>query len=250
MQVIIMTSDNQYHCLDPFFYLWQKYYPDPVKFVICGFTPIDNWLADKFYSVGKFADYPPRRWSDALIKVLDEVADDVFTLMLEDYWLIRPVNADAVRMIYDYMHQFQNVLKFDLGYERLYSGTPPEGYNRFYWGYGDYNNLDYLDLIQSDPYSQYHMSLWGGMWRRDLLRQVLVPGESAQEIEMRGGNRLLDHPEWLVLGTRQAPLRHINAIQRGEWNPHDRSGLPGMKQSDLNELRQLGYLQNYSPNET
>ncbi len=241
MQVLVMTSDNQYHCLDPFFHLWQKYYPEPVKFVICGFTPIDD---DRFYSIGKFADYPTRCWSDALLKVLDEVADDVFMLMLGDYWLVRTVDALAVQMAYDYMRQFEYVIKFDLTTERLFA----DGGGKYLFGYNTYSTLGYLDLIKSDHGSMYHLSLWGGLWRRDLLRKVLVEGETAQQIEINGTGRLSQYGDkMLVLGTRQAPMKHVNVIQRGEWSNDPMTGLPALNPDDLKELKKLGYLQNHRP---
>lgn len=245
VQIIVMTADNQYHCLPGYCHQFDKYFGmSQVETIFCGYSPLPKLdHPHKFYSIGDFADYPANKWSDAFIRVLDNVADEVFILMLEDYWLVRQVDTRAIQMIHDYMHQFQNVLRFDLTEERLYAGTPPNGgYNRFYWGYNTYDTLGHLDLIQSSPDDLYHMSLWGAMWRRDLLRQVLVSGERAQEIEMYGGARLLTYPEWLVLGTRQAPMRHVNVVQRGEWNMHDRSGLPGMKESDVAELGKLGYL--------
>lgn len=241
IQIITMTSDSQQNKTIPaFWHQWSKYF-NGLKHnrVTCGFTEIE--CDSHFYSIGDYSDYPANRWSDALIKVLDNIADEVFILMLDDYWLTRSVDTNALKMIYDYMHQFTNVLKFDLTDERLYSDTPPGGYNRFYWGYDTYNTLGYLDLIKSSPNGLYHMSLWGGMWRRDLLRQIIIPGETAQEIEMRGGERLLKRPDWLVLGTRQAPMRHANVIQRGQWSAHDRVGLPGMREQDLAELKELGY---------
>lgn len=236
MQVIVMTSDNQYHCLNPFFHQWQKYYPSPVKFTICGFTPIDD---DRFYSIGAFDDYPPNRWSDALIKVLDEVAEDVFWLMLGDFWLTRYSDTFAVKMCYDYLKQFRYVIKMDLTTDRLYA----EGGGKYLFGYHTYDTLGYLDLIKSTPGSPYHMSLWGGLWNRDLLRKILIPGETAQQIELNGTSRLSQFgDEMLVLGTRQSPIRHANVIQGGQWNNDVMVGLPSVKESDLKELRELGYL--------
>ena len=101
MQVIVMTSDNYYHCLMPFTYLWHKFFtnyvpaelcePFDFDFVFCGFSEpdvdlkaFDDW---RFHSIGAYSDYPADCWSDALLRVLDDVAEDRFILMLEDYWL-------------------------------------------------------------------------------------------------------------------------------------------------------------------
>jgi hypothetical protein len=101
MQVIVMTSDNYYNCLTPFMYLWLRF------FTFCGFTEpgvelLHPW---RFVSIGKFEDYPAQKWSDALLWVLDNVAQDRFVLMLEDYWLCRPVDVRGVKYLYDYADQ-------------------------------------------------------------------------------------------------------------------------------------------------
>jgi len=240
IQTIVMTSDRPPDPLRGFLHLWQKYYVAHGSVsVICGFTKPDYPLPDefRFVSMGRQEDFPPTHWSERLTTVLDEIADDVFLLMLDDYWLTRPVDGEAIRMAYGYMRQFTNVVKFDLTDERLYA----KGGNQYLWGYNTYDTLGYLDLIKSDPESEYHMSLWCGLWRRDLLRRFIIPGETAQQIEIVGTTRLRAADDVMVLGTRQCPLRHINAIQGRAWNPHDRSGIPAMRTQDRKEIEALGY---------
>lgn len=241
VQTIVITSDVEYHCLPAFIHQWWKYYPADSPVVICGYTPVDLNLPENFtfHSIGNFEEYPPGRWSDALIKILDTVAEDIFTLLLGDYWLIRPADTHAIQMIADYMQQFQYVIRFDLTTDRLFA----DGGSKYNFGYHTYDTLGYLDLIKSDPGSPYHMSLWGAMWRRDLLRRILVRGETPQQIEINGTGRLSQFGnEMLVLGTRQSPIRHANVIQRGEWNQDAMTGLPALKPVDLEELRQSGYV--------
>lgn len=239
IQTIVLTSDKQLHCPPAFCYLWNRYYPLSNRVAVCGYSEPNLPNNFSFYSIGRFEDYPPHRWSDALLRVLDHVADEVFILMLDDYYLMRPVDAHALKMIYDYMHQFQNVIRFDLTTDRLFA----DGGGKYNFGYNTYDTLGYLDLIKSSFGSPYHLSLWGGMWRRDLLRQFLVPGETAQQIEINGTARLSQvGDDLLVLGTRQSPLKHANVIQRGEWNQDALTGLPALKPSDLEELKELGYL--------
>lgn len=238
MQIIVMTSDKGSHTLPAFIHLWRKYFQPKYSYnlLICGYTDPD---LGHFYQIGRQEDYPANRWSDSLLKVLDNAADDVFMLLLDDYWLVRETDTHAVKMCYDYMHQFQYVLKFDLTTERLFA----DGGGRYLFGYHTYNTLGYLDLIKSQPASPYHMSLWGGLWRRDLLRKVLVPGETAQQIELNGTTRLAQFgDDVLVLGTRQAPMKHANVVQGGKWNQDAMVGLPALAPPDLEALKELGYL--------
>lgn len=229
MQVIVMTSNGKEKILQGFFYQWDKHFSTDyeAEIVICGFAKNVD------YFIGNFSDYPADKWSNALLKVLDNVADEVFLLLLDDYWLTRQVDTIALKMMYDYMFQFQNVLKFDVAYDRLGA-----------WGADlHYNTLGYLDLVKSDHASQYHMSLWGGLWRRDLMKKIIIPNETAQQIELNGTTRLAQFgDEMLVLGTRQAPLFHANVIQNAEWNSDTQVGLPALKENDREELKKLGVL--------
>lgn len=224
MQVIVMTSDNQHHCLMPFMYLWRRFFTyyipsnslgDLIRngdFVFCGFTKpeIDfshwDW---RFHSIGKFEDYPADKWSDAFLHVLDNVAQDRFILMLEDYWLCRPVDVRGVKYLYDYMAQFQNVLKIDLDGDRLYIN----GGSTFLYNANTYNFVGHLDLLKSPTGTPYQFSLWGGIWRRDLMRRYIIPGKSAQELELQCSDKVGD--DVLVLGTRQMPLHHANIYRSG-----------------------------------
>lgn len=238
MQVLIMTSDHKEKIVTGFFHQWHKYFKSTwdTDIILCGFSPIPNY---NVFKIGDFADYPANRWSDALIKVLDIIADEVFLLLLDDYWLTRPVDTNALKMMYDYMYQFQNVIKFDVTDERLYVDSG----SHYLYGYNTYDTLGYLDLIKSSHHSPYHMSLWGGLWRRDLLKRILVPNETAQQIELNGTSRLAQYgDEFLVLGTRQTPLRHANVIQGGVWNNSTTVGVPALKDSDREALKELGVL--------
>jgi len=235
-----MTSDRTSKLLEGFFRQWAKYWKGESNIVVCGYKkPEGLGLPSKtvdFYSIGDMRDYPVDRWSDSFIKVLDEVAEEVFIFFMDDYYLIRQVDLKAIEIIRDYMLQFTNVIRFDLTTDRLYADP-----GKYVYGYNTYNTVGHLDLIKSDFHSPYHMSLWSAMWRRDLLRKILVPGETAQQIELNGTNRLSQYgDELLVLGTRQSPLRHANVIQGGTWSANELVGVPALSLSDRQELELEG----------
>jgi hypothetical protein len=217
MQVIVMTSDNYYHCLQPFAHLWRKFFidyvPERVLYdqVFCGFSEPDFDIPDgwRFHSIGNYSDYPVDKWSDALLHVLDNVAEDRFVLMLEDFWLCRPADVRGIKYLYDYAGQFTNVLKIDLAFDRLYI----HGGSTFLYNANNYGYVGHVDLLRSPHGTPYQFSLWGGIWRRDVMRRFVVLGETAQELEMHGTSRVTD--DVLVLGTRQAPLVHGNIYRSG-----------------------------------
>lgn len=214
LQIIVMTSDKSQDAMLPgFAHLFNKYWYKYQPVTVCGFTKPNLTLPKNFayVSLGNFSDYPAQRWSNALLQVLDRVAEEHFILMLDDYWLFRHVDIPGVGILYDYMRQFRYVLKTDLCLDRMGAD-----WGRYIQGFNTYGVAGHLDLIHSPAGSNYQMSLWGGMWNRDLMRQFIVPYETAQQIELNGTHRVnAAGNNVVVLGTRQAPVIHGNMLQSG-----------------------------------
>jgi hypothetical protein len=174
--------------------------------------------------------YPWEKWSNALIDMMcDMSGDEVFCLMLEDYWITRRVDVQAIKLLHSYMLEDPDVLKMCLTGDRLYAA-----------GMTDYGALDRLDLIKSDYESAYHMSMMAGLWRRSQLERVLIRNESPHDVEIKGTSRLSEAGDSIkVLGTRQWPLRHILGHRGGDPTV---TIVQGLHEDDVSELRALGYI--------
>ena len=233
--VYVTTSDRYLPALLPFSWLFNRYWGNDVDVVVCGFSApgFDMPSNFRFISIGRQSDYPFNRWSDALIWVLNNVwTEEAGILMLEDYWLTRHVDRHAVQILFDYIIQFRYVLKIDLTGDRLYAfGADLE-----------YNTVEYVDLIKSMPGSPYHSSLMTGIWRRDLLLRCLVPNESPHDFEMIGTTRVSHMQDMIVLGSRQWPAKHSLGLRGGDSS---KLLLDGLKQSDVDEMRALGYFERW-----
>jgi hypothetical protein len=238
MRVIVLTSDKYLHALRPFAWLFQKYWSSEQEVLIGGFTPPDFDLPSNFsfHSIGKFEDYPVDKWTNAVIKLLNEIEDEAFVLMLEDYWITRPVDVRGVQMCHGYACQFGYVLRIDLTLDRLFAHGP-----RYPGDVPDYAYLGHLDLIRSEPTSQYHMSLITGMWRRDNLLKVLQPDWSPWRVELEGTSHLAAHHahDLLILGTRQWPVRHTLGYRGG--NPNE-ANLGQIRPEDIAAMKAEGIL--------
>jgi len=236
MRVIVLTSDKYLHALRVFSYLFNQHWSAVQPVLVAGFTPPDFILPDNFtfHSLGAFSDYPVTRWSDALIKLLYEIEDEAFVLMLEDYLIVRPVNTEAVRMCYDYCLQFKNVLRIDLTTDRMFSSGP-----HYPNEIPDHGYCGYLDLVKSEPGTPYQMSLMAAVWRRDNLLRCLVPNETPWDLEIAGSTRVSAMSDLLVLGTRQWILRHVLGHRNGDPSRMDTSGL---QLHDVSALKELGWV--------
>lgn len=209
MNIFVLTSDKYLDALKPFAYLFNKYWGRDQGVIVAGFTPPSFALPDNFafHSIGKFVDYPVKHWSDSLIDLMDQHSRmNTSIIMLEDYWITRPVDIAAVGMCYRYMEQFGYVLKLCMTGDRLYSA-----------GMRPYGHVGHVDLIISDPDSQYQMSMMAGIWNHDQLRKILIPDETPWEVEIEGTPRVRElKDQMIVLGTRQWPIRHTLALRGGD----------------------------------
>ena len=230
-RVICAASDKYLPALRIYAHLLNKYWNPNPRVVVAGFSFPDFDLPDnfEFVSIGKQEDYPFQKWSNAICKFLNEIEDEAFVLMLEDYFITRPVNTPAVRILYDYMLQFEYVIKIDLCADRLYAHGADL----------NYGNVAYIDLIKSMPGSPYHMSLMTGLWRRKHLLRHLIPDESPHDVELIGTTRLSHDQDVIVLGTRLWPIKHTLGLRAG--NAYELN-LSELSANDVIELRELGYL--------
>ena len=245
--MMVMTSPKTRWTLSGFFYLIEKYVPKLPDITIFGFDEdaedCEHYYPAHFHSFGKFSSYPRNLWSNTFLMAIDKMEErsDLFWFMMDDYWVIRGVDCPAVELLTAYMRKNQDIIKVDLATDRLYArrGEP------YLYGRGTIDRIGHLDIIQSDPATDYHMSLWTGLWNPKLLRRIIIEGESAQEIEINGTARLGAMQDIRVIGTRQAPVMHTNIIRGGGepiYTGYEIEGHPvnGVHIMDLIDMRRKG----------
>lgn len=201
MRVVVLTCDPYLWAMRPFAYLMNTYWSS-LQEVVVGCYELPPWpLPDNYTikSLGK--DTGQSGWSDGLIKLLEWMDDELIVLLLEDYWLTRTADTQGIKSLGDWMSANPSVLRMDLTTDRLYNGQMED--TNLHWGH--------YDLVETPFESPYQMSFQAGIWRRELLLSLLQPSKSPWEVEIH-----TQPPQTMrVLGTRQWPLRYLNALKSG-----------------------------------
>lgn len=206
MKTVVLTSDHHNWLLRGFFHQWRKYAAGYPEIEVAGFTPPDNLPQDVgFHSIGKFEDYPVNKWSDAVIKYLNTISDDLVLILLEDYWLIRPVNISAIWDARDFMLANKNVIRFDVAADRMFS--------REVWYSGYFGGIDLCECK-----GQYSLSYQASIYRRELLLEVLRADETPWQSELNGSTRLNSLP-YRVIGSYQWPMNYMIIMNKGQVDP-------------------------------
>lgn len=235
MRIVVLTSDKTMHALPAFAHQLNKHMPWEDGILVAGFSPLPFHLPPNFdyVSIGNFEDYPYQKWSNALIVLLEALRDERILWMMDDFWLMRKADVEAIHMLDRFMSTRLDIARIDLSSDRLYAANA-----------GDVIYVDRLDLLASHLPVPYLLSFQAGIWDRKKLLQYLRPDETAAETELFGSQRMNDEKA-IVYGTRQTPLRYLIAVQ------HGKAALDGgyqrphvlIPQMEINELRELGFLQ-------
>ncbi len=197
MKTYCLTSDKYSWCVGPFMHQWKKYAPH-WNITVAGFT---KPVADcDFVSIGKFEDYPVDKWSDALIKLLEMTDDKYVCLFLEDYWLVRSV--PGLKSTSLFLDNNEKIIRFDLTSDTMCSGYIKR-----------IESNDRYDLFERTN-REYSLSLQAAVWNKEFLLDVLVPGETPWEVELKGSERLT-RKGYRVIGTAQWPVMYTIAVNKG-----------------------------------
>ncbi len=216
--MVVSTSQRYAWAMTPFAELFNEFWgaSQPCYYYGCQ----KQVLPDNFIHV-KTVNTNQSQWSEALIEFLNLIPEKVIVLMLEDYWLTRPVDSLGLYYLADFIQGIDNVLKIDLSTDRMYARGDPR--SAVPYGY-----CGHFDLIRTTNDIAYQMSLQAAMWNKEKLLSLLVPGKSPWEVELQ--TKVPD--DYIVLGTLQHPVKYANVILKGSIDQNQLSLLsPAHKES-------------------
>ena len=238
LRVLITTCDHYLWLLEPFAHQLNKYWSDEQEVIVGVFAKPSKFgihLPDNFtiHQI-QHKDIAKNKRSNGFIKFFNQIPDEYFIWMLEDFWLVDDVDVKAIALLYDYMQTNDNILRVDLTIDRVKTGVP-------------YGELEHLTLIEAPRGIKYRWSHQAAMWNKRLMLRYLRANEGAsgEPIETRCTKRLNRDPEGpLVLGTMNWPLKYSHVIAKNKSDRHWlllNTKIP-MPVADIQELREIGYI--------
>jgi hypothetical protein len=190
--VLVVSCDKYADLWQPFFDLFFRYWSDcPYQVYLLSNTAIADIAGVKGIPIG-----PDTSWSDNLLQALAQIEEDYVFLFLEDLLLTGPVDTAAVETVVGWFVSSQG------NYIRL-NGFPPP----------DVALTETVGTVAPDTI--YRTATVLSVWRRQILAELLRPGESAWDFETAGSVRSEAYDGFYSARRNYIPV--MNAIIKGKW---------------------------------
>lgn len=171
--VLVNSCDGFEDCWNPFFTLFQRYWPECDARIFLN-TEKKDWHYDGLdIRCTQVQGTATERltWSECLLKAIDQVQTPLVLYFQEDYFIHQPVRHALVQQAADYMIKHTEVSHVAL---TRHCSLGPYGKHAEEW------------LQTIGPKARYRISTQAGLWRVDTLRSYLDPQESGWMFEILG----------------------------------------------------------------
>lgn len=192
--ILVLSCDNYSDLWFPFFEFFSKSWKDcPFKVYLQ--TNLMDFQTEYDINVIKVGE--DKSWSDNVIKALNYLEDyDYVLLFLEDMMIDKKVDNDRINVLLD------NFFKSDGNYLSLLNEPKPTSkFNNFY------------GIIENG--ALYRATATATVWKKNVLKKLLLPGESAWSFEKNGSKRSDKFPNFFSVYKDE--IIWVNAVIKNKW---------------------------------
>lgn len=211
--IFVNTCDDYRDCWDPFFQLFEKYWPEPKPRIYLNTERLDYaYRGLDIVATRAARDAGCLPWGTLLRRGLSDVPDEIILYFHEDYFLCGPVETNIVT-------EFSRIIRAqpDITAIRLQE----------LGGAGPWSPCEHEMLWEVDRRSPYRISLQAGLWRTARLGALVRAHENPWQFEVWGSRRMRRQRDRILCVNRDmfAPgLRQIlpypasDSLKKGKWN--------------------------------
>tara|TARA_R110001599_G_scaffold78258_1_gene212863 strand:+ start:37 stop:735 length:699 start_codon:yes stop_codon:yes gene_type:complete len=230
MKIYISTSDRYTALIEPFAFLFNKFWSSDQQVVILGYTKPDCKLPEnfEFISMG-ISRNDPKEWSTDLRKYFQSIDDEWFIYGTEDMFLVYPVDFNSLNKLKTYM-------KPGVGRINITNDVCRK----------DCSILE-DNVVELTQTADYRISCIYSIWNREYMLKYLQPEMTPWEFEI-DGSIATNNDGYQILGLNSDfPVQLSLAVRRGNFSNldfrFDNEYHRTLDQSVLNEMTEKGILE-------
>lgn len=230
MKIYISTSDRYTALIEPFAFLFNKFWSSDQQVVILGYTKPDCKLPENFEFVSMgVSRNDPKEWSTDLRKYFQSIDDEWFIYGTEDMFLVYPVDFNSLNKLKTYM-------KPGVGRINITNDACRK----------DCSILE-DNVVELTQTADYRISCIYSIWNREYMLKYLQPEMTPWEFELEG-SIATNNDGYKILGLNSDFPVHLSlAVRRGNFSnldfSFDNEYHRTLDQSVLNEMAEKGILE-------
>lgn len=207
LTIIVPSCDKYSELWDPHFKLLFKYWPNlNGKYSSVPVILVSNKLDYKNDRVTSFKTGKDISWSDNIKAALSTVKTKYVIVLMEDFLMNAPINDERLVDILELLEKTKSPYAeialdenmFTIGAEKAREPSP---------------DLDGVIIRSQD--GDYRTSLQACVWNIDMLKRLLVKGESAWDFEIKGTKRSHKILDKFYLVVKDPVFSYINSVEKG-----------------------------------
>lgn len=216
LSILIPSCDKYAEAWDPFFHTLFKYWPGLNQniYLIAGHKKFEDPRV-KMVSMGD-----EKSWSDNMLFAIDQIKEDYVMIILEDYFLVKPVNELRLKSLFAQMKKenaaYLSLVNISSSEKVIHKSMPGVGYLK--------KEADYRTALQIV------------IWNKAVLKSLLVSGENPWHFEEQGTERSRSIKKPFMVVVNDQPIEYFGAIDRGQWNE---KGIAFLKNEKLQVKKDL-----------
>lgn len=208
LTVLVCSCDKYNDLWNPFFTLFQKNWPDFNGKIILN-TESEKFSFENldikcfsFYEKGSNVPYGER-----ILKHLNEINTPYVLVLMDDFFIGKPVDVEAFSRIQDYIRTDRNAACFTLDF--IYDENPIKS--------------DYDIFYKRPQYADFKANLLAGLWKTEVFISTWKKHESAWEYEEYASIRasFTDYDYYSLRKMELSPIdwrgKDWSYIQKGKW---------------------------------
>lgn len=208
--VLVCSCDSYEDAWEPFFKLFDKYWPD------CPYDVILNTESKKYSGSDKvkcFEFYKKDEkvfYGERLLKHLNMINSDYILILMDDFFFRKTVDQNKIEFCLNELKNHSDIAVFSFDAVR------------------DELNVDdgiYRDFVLRPQYGEYKMNFQGALWKKEILIKCIRSFETPWEIETKGSMRTFEMNErfYTLKDLSLSPINYGKkkgltwGIVRGKW---------------------------------
>lgn len=228
LKIYCTTSDNYHHALKVFCYTFNKFWGNDWEVVVLGYKTPEFDLPTNFSFVSMGVQTGPDDWSNDLKKYFESIDDEYFIYIMEDQFIIRPINFNILRALMEVVKD-DGVDRVDLTNDMIVN------HSGIYKGVIPYKRVNDINIYKLDPKSDYIVNTQASIWPTKQFIKYLHPNFSPWEFEVTNSENVRN-TDVLVLGTIENEGVCVHKIEGVRVNNIHHLNLNGLDHETIKEL--------------